>query len=50
MSGSWLIAFEAALVIGAVFGFGAWQLWSLRRERRRDAEAARREGDERREG
>lgn len=36
MDGRALIAWEAALVIGAVFGFGIWQLWSLRRERRRN--------------
>ena len=37
MNGGTLILFEAILVIGAVFGFGAWQLWSLRRDRQRDA-------------
>jgi hypothetical protein len=47
MSGAWLIALEAALVIGVVFGFGVWQLWSLRRERQRDAQAPTREPGDR---
>ena len=36
MSGSGLIALEALLVLVSVFGFGAWELYSLRRDRRRD--------------
>lgn len=31
MSGRWLALLEALLVLGAVFGFGLHQLWSLRR-------------------
>jgi hypothetical protein len=46
VSGGTLILFEAILVIGAIFGFGAWQLWSLRRDRQRD-EAAQRDRDPR---
>jgi hypothetical protein len=41
LSGGTLILFEAILVIGAVFGFGAWQLWSLRRDRQRDGRTRR---------
>ena len=36
MSGSSLIALEAFIVLASVFGFGAWELYSLRRDRRRD--------------
>lgn len=47
---SWspLILIELVLVFGTVVGWGAWQLWDLRRERRKDerllADAERREG------
>ncbi len=37
--GSLLVLLELLLVFGAVFGFGFWQLWSLRRERKRDRAA-----------
>lgn len=44
MSGGTLILLEILLVLGLVFGFGIWQLVSLKREREKDArEAADRE-------
>ena len=36
MSGSSLIGLEAFFVLVLVLGFGAWELYSLRRQRRRD--------------
>ena len=36
MSGSTLIGLEAFIVLALVLGFGGWELYSLRRERRRD--------------
>jgi len=36
VDGSTLIGLEAFFVLALVFGFGAWELWSLRRDRRRD--------------
>lgn len=31
MSGGWLILFETLVVLGLVFGFGLWELRSLKR-------------------
>jgi len=46
MSGGTLILLEILLVLGLVFGFGIWQLVSLKREREKDArEAADKEKD-----
>ena len=43
-SSTLIITLEFASVIGVVLGLGVWELWRLRRERRRDAqESARRE-------
>jgi hypothetical protein len=39
MDSSYLILVELVLVLGAVLGWGVWELRSLRRERRRDEEA-----------
>jgi ABC-type nickel/cobalt efflux system permease component RcnA len=41
MDGRTLGWLELTLVFGLVLGLGVWQLWSLRREQRRDAERAR---------
>lgn len=41
MDSQYLILLELVLVFGLVLGFCGWQLWSLRRERRRDQEARR---------
>lgn len=35
MSGSALALAELLLVAGAVLGFGIWELWKLRRDKRR---------------
>ncbi len=35
---STLILIELALVLGLVLGFGFWELYSLRRDKKRDAE------------
>jgi hypothetical protein len=43
VSGSTLIGLEAFIVLALVLGFGGWELYSLRRERRRDE--ARRDAD-----
>lgn len=40
MNGGTLILLETLLVLGLVFGFGIWQLVSLRREREKDARDA----------
>lgn len=37
MDGRTLGLVELSMVFGLVLGLGVWQLWSLRRERRRDA-------------
>lgn len=34
MDSSWIIALEMLLTFGLVVGFGAWQLWSLRRDKK----------------
>jgi hypothetical protein len=36
VSGSSLIGLEAFIVLALVLGFGGWELYSLRRDRRRD--------------
>lgn len=36
MDSSYLILAELVLVLGAVLGWGLWELHSLRRDRRRD--------------
>ena len=36
MSGSTLIGLEAFIVLALVLGFGGWELYALRRDRRRD--------------
>ena len=38
-----IVWLEGLLIIGVVFGFGVWQLISLRREQRRDREAKRKQ-------
>lgn len=43
MESQHLVLLEALLVFGLVFGFGVWQLISVRREQRRDREAKERE-------
>ena len=40
-----LIGIEMVLSAVICLGFGFWQLWSLRREKRRDAEKAARKTD-----
>ncbi len=40
MSSTLIIALEFTAVIGVVLGLGIWELWGLRREKRKD-EAAR---------
>ena len=40
MSSSLIIALEFTLVIGVVLGLGVWELWSLRRDKRKDDAAA----------
>lgn len=35
MSGSNLALIEMLLVLGGVLGFGFWELWKLRRDKRR---------------
>ena len=40
MEGKSLIVFEVIVSAVVPLGFGFWQLWSLRREKRRDAEKA----------
>lgn len=44
MDGDTLILIEGGLIFGGVLAFGFWQLYSLRREKRRDAERKDREG------
>lgn len=39
MASSALITIELFLVLGAVTAWGAYELWSLKRERKRDAMA-----------
>ena len=34
MSGSTLALIEMLLVLGGVLGFGLWELWKLKRERK----------------
>ncbi|MCU0838991.1 MAG: hypothetical protein MUE49_09760 [Rhodospirillales bacterium] len=46
MDSQYLIVFELVLVFGLVLGFCGWELWSLRRERQRDRQARRRDGDD----
>lgn len=43
MSSSWspLILIELLLVFGCVMGWGAWELWVLRKEKRKDEARAR---------
>ncbi len=41
-----LIILELVLVFGLVVGFCGWELWSLRRERRRDRQARRQAEDD----
>lgn len=43
MSSSLLVTLEILLVLGVVVGLGGWELWSLRRERRRDEARQQRE-------
>jgi heme/copper-type cytochrome/quinol oxidase subunit 2 len=38
MDSTTLILIEAGLIFGGVIGFGVWQILSLRREKKRDAE------------
>lgn len=38
MSSGLIIALEFALVIGVVLGLAVWELWRLRRDRRRPPE------------
>lgn len=35
MSGSSLVLIEMVLVLGGVLGFGFWELWKLRRDKRK---------------
>ncbi|MDX2264203.1 MAG: hypothetical protein NW215_04465 [Hyphomicrobiales bacterium] len=45
MDPKWYGAIDLAFVFAPVLAFAAWELWSLRRDkRRREAEAARAEG------
>jgi hypothetical protein len=39
MAGDWLIALELLLVLGLALGFGLFELWSLRRARRRERQS-----------
>lgn len=36
MDTGWLVFLEVLLVLGLVVGFAGWELWTLRRERRRN--------------
>ena len=38
MSSGLIIALELALVLGVVIGLAVWELWSLRRDRKRPPE------------
>lgn len=40
MSSSLIIALEMAGVLGVVLAFGAWELWSLRRDKARSKQGA----------
>lgn len=40
MSSTLIIALEFTAVIGVVLGLGIWELWSLRREKKKDDAAA----------
>lgn len=40
MSSGVIIALEFTLVIGVVLGLGVWELWRLRRDKRKDDDAA----------
>lgn len=42
-----IILIEVVLVLGSVLALGFWQLWSLRREERRDQEAEPGDDDDR---
>ena len=35
MSGSSLVLIEMVLVLGGVLGFGFWELWKLKRDKRK---------------
>ena len=39
MSTSLLVLIELVLIFGLVFGLAGWELWKLRRERRRETDA-----------
>ena len=40
MSSTLIIALEFTAVIGVVLGLGFWELWSLRRDKKKDEAAA----------
>lgn len=40
MSSTLIIALEFTAVIGVVLGLGIWELWTLRREKKKDDAAA----------
>jgi hypothetical protein len=46
MESSWIGLLELGLVLGLALGFGVWQLVSLKRDKRRAAEAERAPGVE----
>lgn len=45
MTSNQLVAAELLLVLGLTLGFGFQQIWSLRREKKKDGAKARREND-----
>jgi hypothetical protein len=40
VSSTQIIALEFTAVIGVVLGLGVWELWGLRRDKKKDEEAA----------
>lgn len=47
MTSEQLVAAELLLILGLTLGFGFQQLWSLKREKRKDEEKAKRQADNR---
>ena len=47
MTSGQLMAAELLLVLGVTLGFGFQQLWSLKREKKKDEEKAKRQNDNR---
>jgi len=43
MSSSLIIGLEMAGVLGVVLAWGFWELWTLKRDKAKDAEAAKKE-------